>query len=155
GFNFREQNRKTPLIDDKRERWVWNHDQMIRNNVMALNRDAQVRGWFDISDGRHWPAALQDTVEKEKGKSKGKAAQDQAAEYLAKNGADGPVGLTLETLKCTFENNLYYAQPWQGLFLWGTEWRRHQKYTTLEAVRSELNLENGSQSADFRVEDYL
>ena len=103
GFNFREQNRKTPLIEDKNERWIWNHDQWIHNNVMALNRDAQVWGWFDINDGRHWPAALQDAVEK----PKGKAAQDLAADYLAKDTAGGPVGLTLETLKITFENNLY------------------------------------------------
>ena len=64
GFNFREQDRKTPLIDDKRERWVWNHDQTIRNNVLAYNRDAQVWGWFDVNDGRHWPAALQDPTKR-------------------------------------------------------------------------------------------
>ncbi len=151
GFNFREQNRKTPLIEDKNERWIWNHDQLIRNNVMALNRDAQVRGWFDINDGRHWPAVLQDAVEK----PKGKAAGDLAADYLAKDTAGGPVGLTLETLKFTFENNIYCAQPWQGLFCWGVEWRRHKKYANLEDVRSELKLESGSQTADFRVEDYL
>jgi hypothetical protein len=44
GFNFREQNRKTPLIEDGTERAVWNHNQSIHNNVMALNRDAQVWG---------------------------------------------------------------------------------------------------------------
>ena len=151
GFNFREQNRKTPLIDDKKERWIWNHDQLIRNNVMALNRDAQVWGWFDINDGRHWPAALQDAAEK----PKGKAARDLAADYLAKDTAGGPVGLTLEKLEITFENNLYCAQPWQGLFHWGAAWRRHKKYATLADVQSELKLESGSQTAEFRVEDYL
>ena len=89
GFNFREQNRKTPLIDDKNERWIWNHDQLIRNNVMALNRDAQVWGWFDVNDGRHWPAVLQDAVEKQKGK----AAQDLAADYLAKDTAGATGGI--------------------------------------------------------------
>jgi len=151
GFNFREQNRKTPLIEDENERWIWNHDQWIRNNVMALNRDAQVRGWFDINDGRHWPAVLQDAVEKQKGK----AAQDLAADYLTKDTAGGPVGLTLETLKITFENNIYCAQPWQGLFHWGAEWKRHKKYAKLEDVQSELKLESGSQAVDFKVEDYL
>jgi hypothetical protein len=155
GFNFREQDRKTPLIDDKHERWVWNHDQVIRNNVMALNRDAQVRGWFDINDGRHWPAALRDDSEKAKEPEKGKAARDLAADDLAGGPADGPVGLTLETLKLTFEDNLYWSQPWQGLFRWGVEWKRHKTYATLEDVRSELKLEGGSQSADFRVEDLL
>jgi hypothetical protein len=151
GFNFREQNRKTPLIEDKKDRFIWNHDQIIRNNILARNRDAQVRGWFDINDGRHWPAALQDASEK----PKGNAAQDQAADYLARDTAGAPVGLTLEALKITFENNLYDAQPWQRLFTWGVEWKRHKTYATLEDVRSELKLESGSQTADFRVEDYL
>jgi hypothetical protein len=151
GFNFREQNRKTPRIDDRNEQWVWNHDQCIRNNVIALNRDAQTRGWFDINDDRHWPAALRDTV----GRENGKPARDLAADYLARDSASGPVGLTLETLKFTFENNFYCAQPWQGLFLWGVEWKRHKTYATLDDVRSELKLENGSQTADFRVGDGL
>jgi hypothetical protein len=149
GFNFREQYRKTPLIDDRHERWVWNHDQRIRNNILALNRDAQVRGWFDINDGRHWPAGLQDAAEKEKGKS----AQDLAADDPTRDPAGGPVGLTLEALKFTFENNLYGAQPWQGLFVWGVEWKRHRRYATLDEVRSELKLESGSQTADFTVAD--
>jgi hypothetical protein len=118
---------------------------------MSLNRDAQVRGWFDINDGRHWPAAMQDAVEK----PKGKAAQDQAADYLARDTAGAPVGLSLEALKITFENNLYDAQPWQGLFVWGVEWKRHKTYATLEDVQSELKLESGSQVADFQVDDYL
>ena len=151
GFNFREQNRKTPLIDDKSERWIWNHNQLIRNNVMALNRDAQVWGWFDIDDDRHWPAVLQDGVEKPKAKASG----DLAADYQAKNTAGRPVGLTLEALQITFENNLYGVQPWQGLFHWGTPWRRHKKYAKLADVQAELKLESRSQTADFRVEDYL
>lgn len=150
GFNFREQNRKTSLIDDRKERWIWNHDQCIRNNVMAFNRDAQVWGWFDTNDARHWPAALQDGVEKQ-----GKATQDLAADYLARDTAGAPVGLTLEKLKITFENNLYCTRPWQGLFHWGVAWKRHKKYTKLEDVRSELKLESGSQTAEFRAEDVL
>ena len=55
GFNFREQLRSTPTIDDRRGRPVWNHDQLIRQNIIVLNRDAQVWGWFDVKDGRHWP----------------------------------------------------------------------------------------------------
>ena len=70
GFNFREQNRKTPLIEDKNERWIWNHNQLIRNNVMALNRDAQVWGWFDINDDRPWPAVLQDAVGEAEGQGR-------------------------------------------------------------------------------------
>ncbi|HYG34226.1 MAG TPA: right-handed parallel beta-helix repeat-containing protein, partial [Clostridia bacterium] len=56
GFSFREQTRTTPKIDDKKERPVWNHDQVIRHNIIVFNRDAQVWGWFDVKDNRHWPA---------------------------------------------------------------------------------------------------
>ena len=34
---------------------MWNHDEVIRHNVFAYNRDAQVWGWFDREDERHWP----------------------------------------------------------------------------------------------------
>lgn len=151
GFNFREQNRKTPLIEDNNERGIWNHDQIIRNNVMAFNHDAQTWGWFDISDGRHWPATIQEPGEKEKGK----ADQDLAAAYNAKDASGVPAGLSLEKLKITFENNLYSAQPWQGLFNWGVTWKHHRKYTKLGEVQHELKLENGSRTADFKFEDYL
>ncbi len=151
GFNFREQNRKTPLIEDKKERWIWNHNQLIRHNVMALNRDAQVWGWFDIDDNRAWRGVLQGDMEKQKGKT----PQNLSADYLAKDTTGAPVGLTLEKLELTFENNLYSVQPWQGLFHWGAAWRRHKKYVTLADVQEELKLERGSQTADFIVEDYL
>ena len=39
------------------------------------------------------------------------------------------------------------GQPGQGLFRWGTTWRRHKLYTDLDAVRSELNLEQASRMA--------
>ncbi len=55
GFNFREQLRTTPTIEGGTHA-VWNHDQVIRNNLIVFNRDAQVWGWFDMKDDRHWPA---------------------------------------------------------------------------------------------------
>ena len=79
GFNFREQNRATPRIDDRSLCWVWNHDQIIRNNVVAYNRNAQTWGWFDLCDGRHWPAAMQSAEEKEAGRTAPhRAAGDKA-----------------------------------------------------------------------------
>ncbi len=149
GFDFREQGRKTPLIDDEKERWIWNHDERISHNILALNRDAQVWGWFDVDDGRHWPAALQDAAEKERGK----AARDLAAKYRARDRVGAPAGLTLEKLAITFENNLYDARPWQGLFHWGVDWKRHRRYAMLGDVRAELKLENGGQATEFRVEN--
>jgi hypothetical protein len=151
GFNFREQNRKTPLIDDRTERWIWTHHQIVRNNVLAYNRDAQTWGWFDIGDGRHWPAVLQERTEHEQGV----AAEDLAGEYQAKATAGAPVGLSLETLHLTLENNFYAARPWQGLFNWGVTWKHHRKYASLDEVQTHLGLERGSVVGDFAFEDYL
>jgi hypothetical protein len=59
GFNFREQSRTTPLIGQKAAVPIWCHNEEIRRNIIALNRDAQVWGWFDVQDGRHWPSSGQ------------------------------------------------------------------------------------------------
>ena len=116
GFAFREQIRSTPRIDSRREEPVWNHDSTIRNNTIAYNRDAQTWGWFDVSDNRQWPAKVG-------------------------NDADA---LCLEKLALTFKDNLYYADTGQELFNWGVTWKKCQRYSTLERVRAELNLEQGS-----------
>ncbi|MDF2440610.1 MAG: hypothetical protein JWN98_1594 [Abditibacteriota bacterium] len=153
GFQFREQNRRTPLIDapkDAPEVWVWNHDQVIRNNVLAYNQDAQAWGWFDVNDERHWPAALQ-----EKKPETASAAADIAKAYTAKDEDGAPRGLTLEKLNLRFENNLLAASENQGLWNWGTTWKRHKTYTSLADVQRELKLETGSRVAPFEFRDYL
>jgi len=129
GFNFREQTRSTPRIDDKKAQPVWNHDQIVRNNVLAWNRDVQVWGWFDIGDERHWPKSMQEA---------------------------SPVAhpSSLEDLNLRFESNLYCPAPGQGLFHWGTPWKKHRQYETLEAVQKELSLDQRSRVAGFRVEAF-
>ena len=126
GFNLREQTRSTPRIDKKSEP-VWNHDHMIRNNVLAYNRDAQTWGWFDIRDNRHWPA---------------------------RDGETRPDGLTLEKLSITFRDNLYSTGPDQELFNWGVTWQKHKKYRRLDDVRTELNLEQGSKLVEITFKDF-
>jgi hypothetical protein len=60
-----------------------------------------------------------------------------------------PAGLTLEKLNLTFENNVYYAGPGQGLINWGTTWdERSRRYASLDEVRSELRLDSGSVIAE-------
>ncbi|HUV62844.1 MAG TPA: right-handed parallel beta-helix repeat-containing protein [Sedimentisphaerales bacterium] len=125
GFSFREQKRSTPLIDGGSEA-VWNHHETVRNNVFAYNRDAQVWGWFDIDDQRHWPNSMQEGL---------------------------PADLSLEALKLTFENNLYYPAAAQGLFNWGVTWKTNKKYADLDAVRRELGFERGSVVADIAFKD--
>jgi hypothetical protein len=143
GLQFREQTRSTPRITagrGRRAQPVWNHDEVIRNNLIALNRDVQVGGWFDITDGRHWPRAMQAGVA---GRA-GRPAADLAARYKARDAKGQPAGLSLEDLKITFQDNVYFAAEPQGLYLWGCTWRRHRRYGSLEAVRKELKLEDGS-----------
>jgi hypothetical protein len=125
GFSFREQNRSTPRIDSREDVPVWNHDNVVRNNVIALNRDAQTWGWFDISDNRHWPA----------------------------QGGDGDK-LSLEKLKLTLRDNLYCAGPGAELFNWGVTWKKNKRYQNLEQVRQEIGLEQGSRTAELTFSDF-
>lgn len=127
GFSFREQSRSTPRIDDRKSEPVWNHDHIVRNNVIAYNRDAQTWGWFDIPDNRHWPA----------------------------QGGNGDADeLSLEKLALTFRDNLYFAGPGAELFNWGVTWKKNKRYQRLEQVQEELGLEQGSKLAEFTVNDF-
>lgn len=128
GFQLREQERRTPRIDrgekdgEGGEELVWNRSHRIRHNLLAYNRDAQVGGWFDVSDGRHWPRAMRSEAP----------------------GADAAPGdLSLEALELEIDRNLYARRPGQGLWQWGCRWRRHERYQDLDAVRSALALEAG------------
>jgi hypothetical protein len=132
GFSFREQERTTPRIGQGRAGHpIWNHDEIVRSNVLAYNRDAQVWGWFDIEDERHWPAAAQ---------------QGEAA----RGGGD----LSLEKLDLKFQSNAYYAAPGQGLLNWGVPWREHREYASLDDVRRELELDEGGAVTQPGFADY-
>lgn len=139
GFSFREQLRTTGKIgDEKTEHPVWNHDNVIRNNVMAYN-DVQTWGWFAAEDERHWPAALN----KKKQITSDKPEGDIAADYLAKDKSGQPVNLSLEMLNIVMRNNVY-SPGTGGLFHWGPTWARNKQYKDIDSVKSELSLENGS-----------
>ncbi len=59
GLALREQDRTTPRIDGgDKEVPIQIRDLRVTNNTIALNQEAQVRGWFDIDDNRHWPPNL-------------------------------------------------------------------------------------------------
>ena len=138
GFCFREQNRTTPRSDGSAgaEVAVWDHDEVIRNNLIASNRTAQVQGWFDIDTARHWPKALQ------AGKTgSGKAKADRAAGYRSRQ--DGvPPGLALEDLNISFQGNLYAPGPGQPFFVWGANWKRKQAFTNLTELAQTLGFED-------------
>jgi len=138
GFNFREQGRTTPLIDRKGEVPIWNHDQLIQNNIIALNRDAQIWGWFDMHDRRHWPGAM-------------KAPAETQLKKEAKESATGK--MSLETLKLRFADNIYWARPGQRWFEWGVTWGEHKSFGTIEEFQATLGIDQGSHLLDPRFID--
>ena len=154
GFQFREQDRTTPRIGqeaDTSEVPVWNQNELIRNNVLALNRDAQVWGWFATADERAWPVDPHQLV----AVPADKTVSDVVVGDRVKDQAAGPsFSLTLDKLNLAFENNLYVVHPGQGLFNWGTEWGRHKKYASLEDVRVDLKLDTGGRTGEFEILNY-
>jgi hypothetical protein len=142
GINFREQLRTTPRINGSTEP-VWNHSEIIRHNVLAFNRDAQVWGWFDIPDERHWPRSMQTPT----------SAPDPAPAQSPPSAH--PTNLSLEDLSIVFKNNLYWPGPGHALFNWGVTWKKHERYDTLEGVRATLSLDQGSRVMRFRCADYF
>lgn len=151
GFNFREQNRTTPRIDPpgvpKGEEPVWNHDEVIADNILAYNRDAQVWGWFDVSDGREWPATSGQPDKH------GNAPSDVAAKYQASSRPGPPPGTDLKALHLQFTDNLYAIRPGQGLFNWGVPWKRHIKLKSLDDVHRDLSLEPTGHVAELTFRD--
>lgn len=153
GFNFREQTRTTRTIEDRTERPVWNHDEFIRRNLIGFNRDAQVWGWFDVKDNRHWPASHTPTHQSDAAVTA--KPGDIAGAYAAKTSAGQPQGLTLETLRLRFENNVYFAAPGQGWFKWGPRWAHHKSYPGLGEFQAELGLDAGGRVFEPRFADSL
>ncbi|MFI5380315.1 MAG: hypothetical protein ACHRHE_13530 [Tepidisphaerales bacterium] len=152
GFNYREQTRTTPRIDKAGgEVPTWNHDQFVGNNVLAYNRDAQCWGWFDMTDGRHWPAEMRAAASVKPGRPE----RDVAGAYTARTGRGQPVGLTLPQLKLNHGENLYFAGTGQGLLNWGVAWGFNKRYKTLADAQKELALEQGSEAADPGFASYL
>jgi parallel beta-helix repeat protein len=138
GFDFREQHRTTPRIGRERQEEVpvWVHDELIRHNLIAFNRDAQIWGWFGVKDNRHWPATGTNRI--------------AGAVAVAKLGEPErePKGLTLEALRLRFEENIYFAVPGQGYFEWGPLWGRHKNYLSLSAFQADLGIDTGSRVLD-------
>ena len=134
GFAFREQSRTTPRIEGasgSREELIGNHDETIRNNIFAANRDAQVWGWWDTGDDRHWPAAR-------------RSGNEPGTRACRLSNCTSPSPATCTTLP--------RASPRSAGASSGNRTRR---YATLDEVRRELSLEQGGRIAHFVVKDDL
>ena len=159
GFQFREANRTTPRIDapaGAKEEWVWNHDEMVRNNTFAFNRDAGVWGWFDVADERQWPLAMRQFGGRERPSYIPEA--DFSRDYQADLDKGAPTGLSLEKLNFHFAGNVYDSGDGGNVFHWGTGWRRHEYFDgpdALQKVRAQLGFEQGSIVAPVTFADTL
>ncbi len=146
GLDFREQTRTTPRIGAKEEVAVWNHDETISRNIIALNRDAQVWGWFDMKDGREWPAKASEQQTAQA--SDASKPADIASPYTAKTHNGQPDGLTLEKLHLSFSDNDYFAGVEENWFKWGVSWGHHKSYASLADFQSTLGIDKGSRAVD-------
>lgn len=145
GFDFREQHRATARIDHNAEDPIWNHDEIIQHNVIAYSQDAQVWGWFDVKDGRQWPAGGQASTGIPANSAR---PEDIAQPYVATNSAGQPTGLTLEKLRLSFVQNDYFAGPENHWFDWGVTWGKHKYYASLGDFQAGLGIDRDSVTLD-------
>jgi hypothetical protein len=122
-------------------------------NKLALCRDAQVWGWFDVNDGRHWPA--KSPLGAPKGEAMATKPGDLAGWHSANTRDGQPQGLTLEKLRLRFDNNIYFAAPGQGWFKWGPTWTRHKSFASLSEFQSELGIDSGGRVTDPEFADWF
>ena len=126
---------------------MWNHDQLIQRNLIACNRDAQVWGWFDMKDNRHWPAGKAADAKSAEANAGAKPG-DIAAAYVAKDNEASPQGLSLEKLRLRFIENVYFASPGQKWFEWGVTWGKHESYSSLTEFQAALGIDTRSRALE-------
>jgi hypothetical protein len=156
GVQFREHLRRTPRIDaapGTPEVAIWNQNVIVRNNVFAYNRDGQVWAWFETGDARYWPVALQAEMGYKPGTEGG--LLDNATEYKAKDRQGVPADLSLEKLNFQFSNNVLASTTKGTLWNWGLPWfGRIRRYSELDEMRRELNIDKGSTVAPLVFANY-
>ena len=137
GLSFREQDRKVSSLEDlaagmpfeerkAREKPIWNHDHVVRNNIFAFNTTAQVWGWFATEDSRHLPAGHP-------------RANHDSSEMFDDQGF--PRGAKLSDLNLRFEGNVFALADGEfPAYRWGPSWSNPLRLETLREVQSELGL---------------
>ena len=158
GFQFRDQTRTTvppvnetirniPVADVlKGEIAIWNHDEVIRKNVMAYNVRGQLKGWVN-RNGRMLPVSMQKTPQ---GTKPAEPKEDMSKDYQARDEKGQPVGLSLEKLNIKIDENMYWGDSYPDLLLWGDA----MKFQSLNNVRTDLNFETGGQIIDPQFADW-
>jgi parallel beta-helix repeat protein len=117
-LQFREMPRTTPIFNSnwtiQGETEMWNHHHSIRDNYF-LNKERRphVSGWFNVTDGRHWPTT-----------SESRPATRPAPSTDGK----GP----LESLALEFANNQYSKTELNvPAIVWGPYWSYREQYQSV------------------------
>jgi arylsulfatase A-like enzyme len=126
GVHFRDMPRSTSkvsIIDGRSVKGektaIWNHDEIVRNNVFVNNTRAQVNfGINGINANRQIPERLQQQNVPGKKAPLDQATRDAAA-YQDKSGVPQPAGLSLEKLNFVINGNVYWGGEAVPLMMWG------------------------------------
>jgi hypothetical protein len=126
GVHFRDMPRSTSkvsIIDGRSVKGektaIWNHDEIVRNNVFVNNTRAQVNfGINGINANRQIPERLQQQNVPGKKAPLDQATRDAAA-YQDKSGVPQPAGLSLEKLNFVINGNVYWGGDTVPLMMWG------------------------------------
>jgi hypothetical protein len=126
GVHFRDMPRSTSkvsIIDGRSVKGektaIWNHDEIVRNNVFVNNTRAQVNyGINGINANRQIPERLQQRNVPGKKAPLDQATRDAAA-YQDKSGVPQPAGLSLEKLNFVINGNVYWGGEAVPLMMWG------------------------------------
>jgi hypothetical protein len=126
---------------------IWNHNQVYKNNVLAFNKNSQIRGSFANNLERMVPKALQNKQPNNKHEDSVVLA---AKDYESRRRAVGqPVGLSLEKLNIKVDNNIYWGDSIPTLYQW-TE----KRYKKLEDVNNDLKFEANGKTIDPQFADW-
>lgn len=156
GLTFRDMVRLTSYICDGTEldradvtKWtypIWVHNNVVKNNISAFNKNSQMRATFINKIDRMLPAAYQ-TGKSDSGKVD--AMVQMAKDYEAKDEKGQPVGLSLEKLNIRVDNNIYWGDTIPDLYQWGD-----LKFQSLEQVRKDLRFDENSKIFDPMFADW-
>lgn len=157
GVNFRDMPRSTAkvsIIDGRSIKGekvaIWNHDEVVRNNVFLNNTRAQVNfGINGINANRQVPQRLLGN----KALVKSAALTDEtrlAQEYMDKRVAAGQGPLHLEQLNFVINGNVYWAGEGVPLMRWG-DLLRHQ---SLKDIREGEGFEKDGVMLDPQFADW-
>lgn len=157
GVNFRDMRRSTrqvSIVDGRSVKGqtaaIWNHDEVVRNNIFVNNTRAQVNfGINGINANRQIPERLQQRNAPGK-----KAATDQATRdaeaYQDKSGVPQPVGLSLEKLNFALNGNVYWGSETVPLMAW----RGLLNYQNLQDLRAGEGFEKDGVVLDPQFADW-